>query len=87
MAMVVPSSVPRLELYMHEPTSEGVQQLREILTRQTFGAVARRVGVTRWAVRQWAREEARPSRRQRERCAEMLGIPVDAWEQVPRWPA
>ena len=84
--MAVPSSVPRLELYLAEPSNEGVQQLREILTRQTFEAVARRVGVTREAVRKWAREEAMPNRRMRAVVEKSIGIKATCWEEAPRWP-
>jgi DNA-binding transcriptional regulator YiaG len=87
MAMSVPASVPRVALYLAEPTNEGVQRLREILMRQTFGAVARRVGVDKETVRQWAREEARPSRRHRSVIELRLGVPAATWEEAPRWPA
>jgi transcriptional regulator with XRE-family HTH domain len=60
----------------------GVRMLREILRRQTFGAVAKRVGCDEERVRQWAREESRPSRLMRVRAAEVLGIPGETWDEA-----
>lgn len=73
---------PRAMLAPAEASTEGVRRLRDILRRQTFGAVARRCGVDERSVRRWAREECRPSRLERERAQEVLGIPYQAWDEA-----
>lgn len=76
-----PSSRPRAVLLPADARTRGVRLLRELLRRQTFGAVARRVGVDERAVRKWASEECRPGRIARARMAEVLGIPETAWDE------
>jgi hypothetical protein len=72
---------PRALLLPGEAGTEGVRRLREILRRQTFGAVAFRVRVDERSVRRWAREECRPSRLERDRAEEVLGIPGQSWDE------
>lgn len=75
---------PRALLLPGEASTDGVRRLREILRRQTFGAVAFRLRVDERSVRRWAREECRPSRLERDRAAEVLGIPHAAWDEEVR---
>jgi hypothetical protein len=82
-----PSGKARALLLPGEASTEGVRRLREILKRQTFGAVARRLSCEglscdESSVREWAREEKRPSRRYRLRAQEVLGIPGSSWDET-----
>jgi hypothetical protein len=76
-------STPRVRVALRpiEAKTEGVRLLRVILQRQTFGAVARRVGVDDSAVRAWALEIRRPLSVARWRAEEVLSIPFDAWDE------
>jgi transcriptional regulator with XRE-family HTH domain len=77
-------AAPRALLLPDEATSEGARLLRAILRRQTFGAIARRLGCDESLVRRWAREERRPSRVLRLRAADVLGIPGASWDERAR---
>jgi len=75
---------PRLLLYPAAASTEGVRLLRILLMRQTFGAVARRVGCHAGLVRRWAREECRPSWQWRVVVEAVAGIQAAAWDDAPR---
>lgn len=75
---------PRALLLPGEASTLGARLLREILTRQTFGAVARRLGVDESLVRRWAREQDRPSRVHRLRAEGVLGIAATSWDEEVR---
>jgi hypothetical protein len=64
-------------------TNEGARQLRELLVRQTFGALARRLRCDEGAVRHYAREKRKPNDGMRERIFTTFGIPYDAWDKPP----
>jgi hypothetical protein len=65
-----------------DASTVGVRMLRELLLRQTFGAVARRLGCAVSDVRRWAREECRPSRLLRVKAADVLKIPGESWDEA-----
>ena len=67
-----------------DATNEGTRRLRELLRRQTFGAISRRLKCNERSVRHWAREEAKPGLLLRARVEEVLGIPAAAWDQPAR---
>jgi len=73
----------RALLLPREATNEGARRLRELLRKQTFGGLARRLRCDERSVRSWAREENRPSLVMRARIAEVLGILEDAWDAAP----
>lgn len=63
-------------------SSEGSRLLRLLARRQTFAAIAQRLGCDERAVRLWAAERFRPSRLYRARAEDVLGIPAHAWDQA-----
>ena len=83
--MASPGTWPRIELPPDEAKSEGERLLRIALSRQTYRAMARRLCVDERAVRRWARGHGKPSRGQRQRAFEVLGIPVQSWDEKPEW--
>lgn len=66
-----------------DATSEGSRQLRELLRKQTFGSLARRLRCDERSVRWWASERFKPSRLMRARMFEVVAIPEDAWDVPP----
>lgn len=64
-------------------TNEGTRLLRELLTRTTFGAIARRLRCDEGTVRHYAREKHKPEGEMRGRMFDVLGIPFDSWDQPP----
>ncbi len=73
----------RSKLEAADATSEGSRQLRSLLVRQTFGAVARRLVCDEGAVRHYARETRKPSHEMRVRIFDVLAIPYDSWDEPP----
>lgn len=65
-----------------EATTEGVRSLRTLLKHSTFNALATQLRCDSRLVRAWGKEEWRPSPRMRERVAEVLGIPSEAWDEA-----
>lgn len=72
----------RANLSPADATNEGSRQLREMIRKQTYGALARRLRCDERAVRWWASERFKPSLVMRSRLAE-LGIAETAWD-APR---
>lgn len=66
-----------------EATNEGSRRLRELLKKQSFGALARRLRCVGGTVRFWAREERKPNLVMRDRIEIVLGIPAAAWDEPP----
>lgn len=73
----------RALLLPREATNDGARRLRELLRKQTFGGVARRLRCDERSVRSWAREENRPSLVMRARIRDVLGVLEDAWDDAP----
>jgi transcriptional regulator with XRE-family HTH domain len=74
--------VARRELFLpHEAPNEGARILRELLRRQTFAAIARRLRCDESAVRAWARGTGKPSHLLRARAADVLAIPERSWDE------
>jgi DNA-binding transcriptional regulator YiaG len=73
----------RALLLPSEATTEASRRLREMLRRQSFAAIARRLHVDEGAVRSWAREESRPNLQSRATCEDVLGISPGAWDEAP----
>jgi hypothetical protein len=66
-----------------DATNEGSRLLRVLLVRQSFGAIAKRVGCDESAIRHYAHERRKPDRMLRARMHERLGIRDDAWDERP----
>lgn len=66
-----------------DATNEGSRQLRELLRKSTFGALARRLRCDERSVRWWASEKFKPARVMRARMKDVLSIPEDAWDDKP----
>ena len=71
--------------------TKAAARLHELLAPKelTQASLAKKLGVTREAVRQWMSGETRPRGDMRERLAEELGIPTRDWvdeqeEDAPR---
>lgn len=76
-----------IELLLPQDASTvGSRRLRELLQRQTFTAVALRVGVSHVTVRRWATELLRPSRQHRATMDRVLRIPPAEWDEPTHAP-
>lgn len=82
----------RAPLSPADATNEGARRLRELARRQSFRAIAKKLGCNETAVRFWAQEKYKPSGRMRERINARLGPwdaspwstwPDDVWESAP----
>jgi hypothetical protein len=71
----------RSPLPPEEAKSEGSRLLREILRRQTFGAIARRCRCDEGAIRHYARDERKPNIVMRDRMVQQLGIAFESWDE------
>lgn len=61
-------------------TTVGERQLRELVTRSTYGSIARRLRADESTIRHYARGRRRPDHEMRERLRDAYGIPTDAWD-------
>lgn len=71
----------RALLLPRDATNEGSRQLRELLLRQSFGGIARRLSCDESSVRRWAREIVKPDRIMRAKIEQRLGIRAHAWDE------
>lgn len=74
----------RAKLSPKDAKSEGERRLRELLRRQTFGAIARVLRCDESAVRFYARGKRKPNGEMRVRVRAKLGIQESAWDEPPR---
>jgi hypothetical protein len=66
-----------------EASSDGARRLRELLRKQSFGAIARRLRCDESAVRFYASEARKPNLVMRARIREVLEIPESSWDEAP----